>query len=216
MDQPLLSEQVGKGRQLRRSGNHWQVSGRAQGRAGRTAESAGSQQIKESGSIKRLGSALPPCYVEKMSTIRSRKTRTTGPTLPPGVTPQKAASAYAWMWLQGQSNHRRREHRRQHKARVYPGSLLGRWLTICCPYQTNQHPGAEELASQVLGVTEGTAHQYLLGHGEPSVEGMRALARWLRRQYADVPALIVDLEWAADQKAASIDKHVPRWRQPGA
>ena len=125
------------------------------------------------------------------------------PSLPLGVTPSQAGRAWAWKWLQGQSNHRRREKRRKHRARTYKLTLLGRWLSLICPYRTNEHPGAEELVAQVLGLTEMTAEKYVASRTDHmSAEGMRSLARWLQRQYEEAQVLIRDLERAAAEKDA--------------
>lgn len=123
------------------------------------------------------------------------------PTLPPGVTPDQAGRAWAWRWLQGQANHIRREKRRKHRSRMYIENLMGRWLSICCPYRTNEHPGAEELLSMVTGLKESTAKVVMRRKEYPlSASNAEKLANYLERTYADVPALIIELREHARKK----------------
>lgn len=137
-----------------------------------------------------------------------------GPTLPPGVLPNQAARAYAWLWWMGQKNHRNALARRAfRKVRAYNGILAGRWASYRAPYRAGEHPSAGELLHAVLGVQPAYGDRIIRGRFPLPAHHAETLADDLERTFGGVPELIAELRQYAAHRRATIGKGLPRGKK---
>jgi hypothetical protein len=130
--------------------------------------------------------------------------------LPHGVLPSKAASIYAWIWAQGQANHRFALARRAaQKGRTYSSILTGRWARLRAPWGGNRQPSAEELLHRLLGIKPSYANRLLRNKSPLPAHHARTLAADLRRELGEALEVAAELDRYADARDRELGLHLP-------